>query len=132
MSMDRRVVIESPLAGDVQFNLRYVLWLCRYAYETGYRPIASHMLCTWFMDDANEVERADGIAWPWVWDPSVPHWFGVDLGMSSGMQEARLKCRADFIDYKLLSLQEKSPSMWSSFKRGEWPPHTEGFEVARG
>jgi hypothetical protein len=125
------VVIESPLAGDTERNLRYCLWVCRLAYTCGYAPIASHLVCPFFMDDAVSRERADGIAWPWAWQPGVPHWFAIDLGESGGMGLARERCDELGIEHDWLRLETVAPDMWAAFQRGEYPPHTKGFEVAK-
>lgn len=127
----KKVVVESKLKGDVRENLRFVLWCCRALLEKeGLHPIASHMMCPWFMDDSVLEERNEGIAWEWVWDESIPHVFFEDHGWSTGMTLGRQKCDKDGIPVRVLSLKEYSPAHYFAFETGAWPPHTEHFEVA--
>ena len=87
----RRVIIESPYAGDVDTNIQYaraavVDCLCR-----GEVPIASHLLYTQhgILDDNDPYDRSLGIiaglAWHLVADAVVVY---TDLGISHGMQTA--------------------------------------------
>ncbi len=127
-----KVVIESPLRGktkaETRENLRFLLWCCRSVYLAGYRPIASHLVCPWFMDDHNENERADGIDWPWMWEPGVAHWSFTDLTATSpGMQSARNRCFVLGMLNREMRLETFNPDCWAAYQRGEWPPHTEGF-----
>lgn len=121
------VVVESPLAGDVRENLRYALWCCRQEYLADARPIASHLVCPWFMADTDATERQDGIDWQWVWRPDVPHAFYVDRGFSRGMGFARQRCERDGISYSVTGLRGACRVQWYA---GAWPPHTAGFQVA--
>lgn len=128
-----RAIVESPLAGDTVKNLRYALWCCRYLWETrGIHAIASHMICPWFMDDSIHSERDDGIDWEWVWEPSVTHWFFEDLGWSNGMSMALMKCNEIGILTNKVTINTRDGGSWPAFCRGEWPPHTAGFEIASG
>lgn len=132
MTVDtRKVVIESPLSGDFRNNFRFLLWCCRAVWlEEGKHAIASHMLNPWFMDDTDPEERKAGIANPWVWDPDVTHMFFTDLGMSRGMVEACNRCGELCILCISTTLRVYRPSCFEAFERGEWPPHTPGFEIA--
>lgn len=132
MSERKRIVIESPLSGDFLRNLRFALWCCRATYLAGYAPAASHLLCPWFMDDRSPEERADGIDWPWFWQPDIPHWFCTDLGISDGMYRAAERCGLSVSQIRSIELSVYAPSAWAAFERGEWPPHTPGFEVHSG
>lgn len=128
--MTHRVVIESPLAGDFQRNYRFLLWCCRAVWlREGLHGIGSHLLCPWFMDDTEQSERQAGIDNAWVWG-GEPHLMFIDLGVSRGMGLAQTRCVERSIPCKPLFLSEYSPASWSAFERGEWPPHTPGFEVA--
>jgi hypothetical protein len=129
MSSRQRIVVESPLLGDSKENLRYLLWCCRAAYLAGYAPIASHLVCPWFMNDQDAKERADGFDCPWMWTGSR-HLFFVDLGMSDGMSKAKERCKADGLKYDFIGLAAISPNCWAAYQRGGWPPATEGFQVA--
>lgn len=85
----RRVVIESPYAGDVERNLRYLRAAMRDCALRGESPYASHGLLTQegVLDDNNPNERALGISLGLAWrdaaDATVVY---RDLGFSSGMR----------------------------------------------
>lgn len=59
----RRVIIESPYAGDVELNAQYARECLRDSLTRGEAPIASHLLYTQpgVLDDAVPRERALGI-----------------------------------------------------------------------
>lgn len=128
-AVSNRIVIESPLKGDHIRNFRFLLWCCRAVWlKDGKHAIASHMLCPWFMDDSKQNERDAGIDWEWMWGPTAPHWFFCDFGFSSGMTAA--KTRRGSLPSVQLTLKDYHPESWAAFVRGEWPPHTAGFEVS--
>jgi hypothetical protein len=84
----RRVVLESPYAGDVEANLRYARACITHSVRLGEAPIASHLLFTQpgILDDNHPGERAMGIgaghAWIDVADKMVVY---TDRGISKGM-----------------------------------------------
>jgi len=85
----KRVVIESPYAGDVERNTIYA-WRClRWSLDHGEAPFAGHLLYTRVWDDDNPDQRDAGIrahiAWIDACDLVVTY---VDYGTSSGMQQA--------------------------------------------
>jgi hypothetical protein len=125
--MSRRRVVESPLAGDFVENFRYLLWCCRQEFLEGNKPVASHLICPWFMNDLNPEERALGIDWPWMWQQGVAHVFYTDRGFSSGMQKSLARCRERLIPSSPRTLYGACRDGWL---RGEWPPHTPGFELS--
>lgn len=84
-----RVIIESPYAGDVEKNLRYLRACMRDCLQRGETPYASHGLYTQagvLRDEVSE-EREWGIqagfAWREVSEKTVVY---TDLGMSRGME----------------------------------------------
>jgi len=87
----RRVILESPYAGDVEANVAYARRCVRDSVLRGEAPIASHLLFTQpgILDDNVPEERALGIdaglAWLAYADAMVLY---VDLGISNGMREA--------------------------------------------
>lgn len=121
----KRVIVESPLSGDFLTNRRYATWCCRYLHESGYSPLASHLVAPWFMDDRDAEDRSAGIDMPWFWLPDVSHHFFTDFGMSSGMLGALRRCRERGIP----TLEDATlPRKYlKSFLDGLWPPHTPGF-----
>ena len=83
----RLVVLESPMAGDVERNRRYLLRCIRDCLARGESPIASHQTFAAALDDADPAQRDLGIragfAWRGVADATVVY---ADHGISSGMQ----------------------------------------------
>jgi hypothetical protein len=83
------VVIESPYAGDVEENTKYLHECCQDCLQRGESPYASHGFFTHFLDDNNPYERALGIdaglAWSARADLIVIY---TDLGYSDGMKKA--------------------------------------------
>lgn len=88
----RRVIVETPYAGDVERNLRYLRACLRDCLSRGEAPFASHSLYTQpgVLDDNDPDDRKHGIeagfAWRQASDASV---FYVDLGWSRGMDYGR-------------------------------------------
>jgi len=87
----RRVILESPFAGDVERNIAYARHCLRDCLERGAAPIASHLLFTQpgVLNDDEPAERALGIAAGLAWLP-VAHAMVVyvDYGESPGMAAA--------------------------------------------
>lgn len=87
----KRVILESPYAGDVETNIKYARLCVKHSLSLGESPIASHLLYTQdgILDDNIPDERMQGInaglAWKEVADLQV---FYVDYGISKGMQYA--------------------------------------------
>jgi len=84
----KRVIIESPYAGDVERNLQYLRACMRDCLLRGETPFASHGLYTQpgVLDDEIPVERELGIragfAWRTIAEMTVVY---QDLGISRGM-----------------------------------------------
>lgn len=85
----RRVILESPFAGNVRQNIAYARACIRDSVHRGEAPLASHLLFTQpgILDDLIPGERqlgiAAGLAWYKFADAAVVY---RDLGISSGMQ----------------------------------------------
>ena len=88
----KRVILESPYAGNLERNINYARMCVRDSLHRGEAPIASHLLYTQegILDDNIESERSLGIdaglAWKEVADKHV---FYVDYGYSKGMLYAK-------------------------------------------
>ena len=86
--MMRRIIIESPFAGDVETHITNARRCIRDALIRGESPLASHLLYTQpsILNDEVPSERAWGIAaghaWIGVTEAVV---FYVDYGISKGM-----------------------------------------------
>lgn len=85
----RRVILESPFAGDVESNIAYARECVRDCLLRGEAPIASHLLYTQpgVLDDDVPAERQHGIdaglAWGSVAEATVVY---CDRGISRGMK----------------------------------------------
>lgn len=88
----RRVIIESPYAGEVEANVAYARAAMRDSLNRGEAPIASHLLYTQpgiLRDDAPDERQWGidaGLAWREVADLAA---FYIDRGWSAGMLAAR-------------------------------------------
>lgn len=103
----RLVIVESPFAGDVEKNLRYLRAAMRDCLHRGEAPFASHGLYTQegVLDDNDEKERMHGIYAGFAWgehaDAVVVY---TNLGMSRGMKLgiARGETAGQPIEYRSL------------------------------
>lgn len=93
----RRVIVESPFAGDIEANLIYVRACMRDCLMRGEAPFASHALYTQpgILDDTIEVERIHGINAGHAWMHGaqavvVYQDLGISKGMERGINSARI------------------------------------------
>jgi len=87
----KKVIIESPYAGNVERNIKYARKCVRHSLSMGEAPIASHLLYTQdgILDDTIPQERELGINAGLAWrEVAELHIFYVDYGISKGMQYA--------------------------------------------
>lgn len=105
----KRVVLESPFAGDVVANITYAKACIRDCLLRGEAPIASHLLFTQegILDDDIPEHRKLGIeaghAWTHVADAVVVY---VDRGISRGMEQGILRARQNNIPVETRRLYE--------------------------
>jgi hypothetical protein len=88
----KKVVIESPYAGDVVENIEYCKICVRDSIDRGEAPIASHLLLAAhnICDDSVPEERSLGIKVGFAWHSACDVIaFYVDRGVSPGMAEAQ-------------------------------------------
>jgi hypothetical protein len=85
--MKKRVIIESPFAGNVARNKLYARECLLHALKLGEAPFASHLLYTQVLEDLSPEERKMGIEAGFAWG-AVADYVAVyvDLGVSEGMQ----------------------------------------------
>lgn len=84
----RRVILESPYAGDVARNVEYARRACRDSLIRGEAPMVSHLLYTQpgILDDTDPKERQLGISAGLVWGPfCAASVFYADYGFTPGM-----------------------------------------------
>ena len=103
----KRVILESPYAGDVAANEAYARACVRDSLSRGEAPIASHLLYTQpgILDDLIPDERQWGIdaglAWGAVAEATVVYTDrGISRGMEYGIANATAAGRA--IEYRTL------------------------------
>lgn len=85
----KRVLIESPYAGSVERNLRYIRAAMRDCLLRGEAPFASHALYTQdgVLNDLAKDEREIGIEAGLVWGAAAEFTaVYADLGISDGME----------------------------------------------
>lgn len=90
----KRVIIESPYAGDVDKNEEYLARCVTDSLSRGEAPFASQGFYTRYLDDTNRYERATGMSAGWAWlekaDLVVSYEdYGVSEGMKQGLSVAR-------------------------------------------
>lgn len=112
----RRVILESPFAGDVLTNVAYARRAIRDSLMRGEAPIASHLLYTQpgVLDDDLPSERSLGIvaglSWREVAEASVVY---TDLGISFGMQQGiEAAERAGLpVEYRQIGTRDFTPEL---------------------
>jgi len=88
----KKVIIESPYAGDIERNIKYARACLKDSLNRNEAPLASHLLYTQdgVLDDGIKAERMQGINAGLAWLEVVNlHVFYIDYGMSKGMEYAR-------------------------------------------
>ena len=104
----RRVILESPYAGDVDGNLAYARACIRDCLTRGEAPIASHLLFTQpgvlrdGMPEDRKLGIEAGLAWITIADAMVIY---IDRGMSPGMQAAMREAQRIALPVELRSLE---------------------------
>jgi len=96
----KRVILESPYAGDVDKHLRYARMCLRDSLLKGESPIASHLLYTQdgVLDDDIPEERTLGIEAGLAWGVEVEATvvytdYGISHGMFYGIEHAKKEKR---------------------------------------
>lgn len=117
----KRVILESPYAGDVDRNTRYARACMADCLARGESPFVSHALYTQpgVLDDTVPAERRLGIeagfAWRSVADATVVYAdLGITPGMAYGIEHAE-RCERD-IEYRRLG------GVWASASFGATSP----------
>ena len=83
------VAIESPFAGDVERNKKYLARCVADCLKRGESPYASHAFFTQFLDDNVPERRELGIEAGFAWSTKADFFvFYCDYGISNGMAEA--------------------------------------------
>lgn len=120
----KRVVVESPLAGDFKRNIRYAQLCLLDCLQRGEAPFASHLLYPQVLDDRELRERDTGIwagfAWAELADVCAVY---QDLGVSGGMlmgaqRSARIGVEVVYrnLPPHLLARVGEDPALWETLK----------------
>jgi hypothetical protein len=101
----KKVIIESPFAGDIQKNIEYAKKCMRDSFMRGEAPFVSHLLYTQegILDDKKNTERNLGIEAGLVWGKEaemtvVYEDYGISSGMKVGIERAKKEGRP--IEYR--------------------------------
>lgn len=127
----RRVIIESPYAGDIQLNTHYARLAVKDCLSRGEAPIASHLLYTQpgVLDDGKPDERKLGIAAGHAWiDGAAAVVVYTDLGVSPGMEIGIGKAYADCV--KVEFRQIKGFNRLDYLEEGDFPESVSGIQWA--
>lgn len=128
----RRVVIETPFAGDIPRNLKYLRSCMRDCLLRGEAPFASHAIYTQpgVLDDGDPAYRKlgmnAGFAWRIVAEATVVYTdLGITLGMDLGIKHAEALAdqqRGHTVEYRKLGegWEERYDSCVADFKT-RWP-----------
>lgn len=130
----RRVIIESPFAGDLAKNHTYLGMAVRHSLSLGESPYASHGFFTNFLDDTNPEERNLGILAGLEWSNVADAvFYYLDLGMSPGMLfalerhakagsliDARLLAKQEFFEFKYKNWQGQESQRRAFVRRFYW------------
>lgn len=92
----KMVILESPLAGNVEENLKYAREAMLDCLKRDESPMVSHLLYTQVLDDTVPREREQGIAAGLAWLPAVDYTvvytdLGISPGMARGIKSAILR-----------------------------------------
>jgi len=87
------VIIESPLAGDIETNLRYARAAMADSFRRGEAPYASHLLYPGTLNDNDPKDRELGMHAGFAWGDradlvAVYRDLGISPGMRSGIARA--------------------------------------------
>lgn len=86
----KRIIIESPYAGDILENIKYARDCMKDSLMRGEAPLLSHLLYTQVLDDTIQKERELGINAGLAWlTAAKKHIFYIDYGYSKGMLAAK-------------------------------------------
>jgi len=85
----KRVIIESPYAGDIERNTEYARRCIKDSLDRGEAPLASHLLYPQVLDENDPAQRKQGIDAGLVWSRQADlAAFYCDYGRSPGMDFA--------------------------------------------
>jgi hypothetical protein len=102
----KRIILESPFAGEVDRNVHYAKALIHKLAHNGYAPSASHLLYTQCLDDTKEFDRDLGINKGLDYAHEKDSIIGIDLGISGGMKYGIARAERESRDYRFETLSQ--------------------------
>lgn len=101
----KRVIIETPYAGDIERNIKYLKACILDSLKKGEAPFASHLFYTQVLNDDIPKERELGIkaglSWGDIADATIVYTdHGISNGMKLGIENAKINKR--LIEYRKL------------------------------
>lgn len=123
----RRVILESPFAGDETVNRAYLKACLRDSLLRGEAPVASHALYPGALRDDVPEERELGMLAGFAWHPYaravvIYTDLGISPGMARGMENAQKAGR---------TLEFRSLPEWDAWKKGNFKRgQREGYAAA--
>lgn len=112
----KRVIVETPFAGDVERNLHYARLCLHDCLLRGEAPFASHLLYTQesiLNDDIPEERRLGieaGLVWGAAAEATVAYIdYGISRGMQLGMERAEQEGR--IVELRML-FSGPAPQLW--------------------
>lgn len=102
----KRIILESPFAGDVKNNVLYAKQLIHDLSHKGYAPSASHLLYTQMLNDNKEFERNLGINKGLDYAHNKDSLIGIDRGISTGMKYGVKRAENEGRNYNFVTLSE--------------------------
>lgn len=113
----KRVVVESPLAGNFRRNIRYAQLCLLDCLQRGEAPFASHLLFSQVLDDRMAGEREVGIRagleWASMADECAVY---QDLGVAERAASVGVDVVYRTLPPHLLSRVDEDPSVWETVK----------------
>lgn len=101
--MMRRIIIESPYAGDIEHNLAYLDLCIQDAVSRGETPYASHKVLPGALSEATQREVGIACGYEW-WGAADEVVFYTDLGWSPGMYKALYRAQDLAMPYTIRTL----------------------------
>ena len=94
--MRKKVIIESPYAGDITRNEIYARRCMLDSISRGEAPLVSHLLYTQVLDDTIPAQRVSGIECGFAWREgahltAVYTDYGISEGMLQGIEDAQFQ-----------------------------------------
>jgi len=109
----KRIILESPFAGDVNNNVHYAKALIHKLAHQGYAPSASHLLYTQCLNDTLQFDRDLGINKGLDYAHNKDSIIGIDRGFSTGMKYGVQRAINEGRSYRFETLSEE-PSVIKS------------------